>query len=185
MIPTQWREIIRESAPLIALMMLIEATGGSLLENMTAVFVSAPALLSLVPLINAVGGNAGSIVGSRMATALHLGTVRYFKDREVVENMVITSSMAVASKIIAAIFILLFLPLIGMKAGLNPLKFLGITFIASVLVLSAVIPSAVITSIMAFKYGKSPDDFTIPVVSTVGDISGIISLIIAIKMVGL
>lgn len=185
MIPTQWRDIIRESAPLIALMMIIEATGGSLLENMTAVFVSAPALLALVPLINAVGGNAGSIVGSRMASALHLGTVKGFKDREVGENMVITGSMAVFAKLISASFIIFLLPFVGIAAGIDAFKFLGITFIASLIVLSAVIPSAVITSMLAFRYGKSPDDFTIPVVSTVGDISGIISLIIAIKMVGL
>jgi mgtE-like transporter len=166
-------------------MMVIEATGGSFLESASAIFVSAPALLALVPLINAVGGNAGSIVGSRMATALHLGSVKGVMDREVVENMTITGSMAIVAKLISASFILLFLPVIGMATGVNAVKFLSITFIAAIIVLSSVIPSAVITSILAFRYGKSPDDFTIPVVSTVGDIMGIISLIIAIKMVGL
>ncbi len=181
-----WKSIVRESSPLIALMMLIEIGGGGMLESMNDVFYAIPALLALVPLINAIGGNAGSIIGSRLASGLHLGMIRpSFGDKEVLDNMFMTGIMGMGAKLISASFLFIILPVLGIAVGLSIWTWLTITLIASVIVLGAVLPAAVITSIVAFRKGKSPDDFTIPVVSTVGDFTGILAIILAIKLVGI
>ena len=186
MIPTKWKDIITESAPLLALMMLIEIAGGSMLEHMNYIFYSIPALLALVPMINAIGGNAGSVIGSRMSSGLHLGTIRpELDDREVRENMYMTAGIGMGALLISATFLYILFPLIGIYPGIDMVIWIEITLIASMFALSAVIPSAVIATISAFRRGKSPDDFVIPVVSTVGDFAGILSIILAIKMVGL
>ncbi len=186
MIPTKWKDIITESAPLLALMMLMEIAGGSMLEHINYVFYSIPALLALVPLINAVGGNAGSIIGSRMSSGLHLGTVKPdMSDGEVKDNMYMSAGIGLGAMLISATFLYILFPLIGVYPGIDMVIWIEITLIASALALSAVIPSAVIATISAFRRGKSPDDFVIPVVSTVGDFAGILSIILAIKMVGL
>ncbi len=179
-----WKSIVRESAPLIALMMLIEISGGGVLESMSEVFYAIPALLALVPLINAVGGNTASIIGSRLASGLHLGMIEpSFRDKEVLDNMFTVGMLGMIAKLITASLLFAMLPLLGIAVNISFWKWLLITFIATVIVMSVVIPAAVITSIIAFRKGKSPDDFTIPVVSTVGDISGIIAIVLAIKMV--
>ena len=184
LIPTGWKEIIRESAPLLALMMLLEIGGGSLLEHMSYIFYSIPAILALIPLINAVGGNAGSIIGSRMASGLHLGTLEpRMGDSEVRENMYMTAGIGVGAKLISATFLYLLFPIIGIDAGIDMILWIGITLIGAAIAFSAVIPAAVLTTIFAFRREKSPDDFVIPVVSTVGDFVGILSIIIAVKMV--
>ena len=181
-----WKSIVRESSPLIALMMLIEIGGGGILESMSRIFYAVPALLALVPLINALGGNAGSILGARLASALHLGMLQSsFKDKQVLDNMFMTGMMGMGAKIISASFLFFLLPLFGTAIGIDIWRWLAVTLIAGSIVLAAVLPAAVITSIMAFKIGKSPDDFTIPVVSTVGDFTGILAVLLAIKMVGI
>ncbi len=181
-----WKSIVRESAPLIALMMLIEVGGGGMLESMSEIFYAVPALLAIVPMINAIGGNAGSIVGSRLASGLHLGTIKPdFRDREVLDNMFMTGAMGMAAKFITASFLFIILPLLGIAVGLSIWTWLAITLIASAVVLGAVLPAAVLASIIAFRKEKSPDDFTIPIVSTVGDFTGILAILLAIKMVGI
>jgi cation transporter-like permease len=55
--------------------------------------------------------------------------------------------------------------------------------ISSAIVVSTVVPLSAVTTIWAFGKGKSPDDFTIPVVSTFGDFIGIMSILFAVKMV--
>ena len=181
-----WKSIIRESSPLIALMMFIEIGGGSVLQSMSDVFYALPALLALVPMINAIGGNAGSIIGSRLASGLHLGIIEpSIKDREVMDNILMTGILGVSSKLISSAFLFITLPLIGIAIGMNIWVWFSITLIASSIVLSCVLPAAVIASIFAFSKGKSPDDFTIPIVSTVGDFTGILGLLLAIKMVGI
>ena len=167
-------------------MMFIEIGGGGLLESMNRIFYAIPALLALVPLINAIGGNAGSIIGSRLASGLHLGNIEpSFRDKEVLDNMFMTGAMGMGAKLISALFLFAILPFLGIAMGLSIWTWLAITLIASLIVLGAVLPAAVITSIVAFKKGKSPDDFTIPVVSTVGDFTGILAILLAIKMVGI
>ena len=181
-----WKSIVRESSPLIALMMFIEIGGGGMLESMNEVFYAIPALLALVPLINAIGGNAGSVIGARLSSGLHLGMIEpSFRDKEVLDNMFMAGIMGMGAKLISAAFLFAILPVIGMAMGLSIWTWLSITLIASVIVLGAVLPAAVITSIIAFRKGKSPDDFTIPVVSTVGDFTGILAILLAIKMVGI
>ena len=181
-----WKSIVRESAPLIAIMMLIEVGGGGMLESMSEIFYAVPALLAIVPMINAIGGNAGSIVGSRLASGLHIGTIKPdFRDKEVLDNMFMAGVMGAGAKMISAGFLFLLLPLMGIAMGMNIWTWMTITLIASVIVLSFVLPAAVIASIIAFRKEKSPDDFTIPIVSTVGDFTGIMAILLAIKMVGI
>ena len=186
MIGGNWKDTVRETSPLIAIMMLVEVSGGGMMQASSAIFVGFPIILSLVPLINALGGNIGSIVGSRLASGLHLGAIKpALKDREVGENMFMASIVGLGAKLVTAIFLYLMFALLGKEIGMNIVQWTEITVLASLVVISLVLPIAVITALVAFKKGKSPDDFTVPVSSTAGDFIGILSIIVAVKMVGI
>lgn len=186
MIGGNWKETVKETSPLIAIMMLVEVSGGGMMQASSEIFVGIPIILSLVPLINALGGNIGSILGSRLASGLHLGTIKpALRDREVADNMFTAAFIGLGAELLTATFLYLLFPFLGLEIGMNIVQWTEITVLASITVISLVLPIAVMTAVVAFKKGKSPDDFTIPVSSTAGDFIGILSIIIAVKMVGL
>lgn len=181
-----WKEIVRSTGPLIMLMMMIELAGGGVLNSMESVFLSLPAILAIVPMINALAGNVGAVVGSRISSGLHLGSLKAAPlDPEVRENMELGFLTGLLAMLLSAITLYLILPIMGITMNISFTDWLGITVLASVLVLGIVAPLAVIVSVVAFRRGLSPNDFTIPVVSTVGDFMGILSLAIAITVVGI
>lgn len=181
-----WKGIIRETGPLILLMMLIELAGGGLLNSLETVFLYLPAVLAIVPMINALAGNVGAIVGSRISSGLHIGSIRPEPlDPEVRENLEMGFLTGLLAILITAIALYLILPIMGIRMNLSFADWLSIITLSSILVLGTVTPLAAIISLVAFKKGLSPNDFTIPVVSTVGDFMGILSLAISITVVGI
>ncbi len=181
-----WKGIVRENCGLLAAMMFIEVLGGGVLNSMEALFSVFPAILSFVPVINAIGGNIGSVMGARLSSSLHLGTVRpALSDPKIREDMETSVLIGILAIFISAISLYAILPMMGVRVSMEPVKWIGIVAISAVTMISTVLPAAVMATIWSFKKGRSPDDFTIPVVSTLGDFMGIISILIAVKMVGL
>ncbi len=179
-----WKSIVRESYALLMIMMFIEVIGGGILSSMEAVFTVFPIILSFVPVINAVGGNIGSVMGARLSSALHLGSVKAeLSDRGIRETAGISVLIGVLAILISAISLYVILPSMGVSVLMNPVKWIEIVLISSAAVVSTVLPLSAITTIWAFRKGKSPDDFTIPVVCTFGDFIGITSILIAVKLV--
>lgn len=181
-----WKDIVRTTGPLITVMMLIELAGGGVLNSMESIFMSLPAILAIVPMINALAGNVGAVIGSRISSGLHLGSLKAEPlDPEVRENMEMGFLTGLLAMLISAITLYLILPIMGIKMNISFTNWLSITLLSSILVLGIVAPLALIVSVVAFRKGLSPNDFTIPVVSTVGDFMGILSLAIAITVVGI
>ncbi len=186
MIYGDWKSVIRESYALLAVMMFIEVLGGGILNSMEALFSVFPAILSFVPVINAIGGNIGSVMGARLSSSLHLGTAEpRLSDPKIKGDMEVSVLIGILAIFVSAISLYGILPMMGVRVLMEPLKWIVIVVISATIVVSTVLPAAVMATIWAFKKGMSPDDFTIPVVSTLGDLMGIMSILMAVKMVGL
>jgi len=63
-------------------------------------------------------------------------------------------------------------------------EFVGIIVLTGVLLVCVVSLVSVITAFISFKHGLDPDDMVAPVVTTVGDIMGIMFLFIVIGLFG-
>ena len=64
------------------------------------------------------------------------------------------------------------------------IKFVAIIVITGILLISIISLVSVFTAFLSFKRGLDPDDMVAPVVTTVGDISGILFLFIIIGIFG-
>ena len=83
------RRIVMESYPVLLACAFVGFFAGYALNMHMEKIKITPLILMMVPPLNGLGGNLGCILGARLASALHLGTVKpQFKQQEVLmENL--------------------------------------------------------------------------------------------------
>jgi mgtE-like transporter len=179
-------KIIKESIPLLTICIGVEVLIGQVL-NTNQNIISIPIILALIPVINGVGGNIGSILGARLASGLHIGIIQIdFKGEELRKNMVGTFILGICTFSILALIIYLVMPIIGINVSVIGFWRLMIIIIgAGVLLILSLIGLSVISAFYSFKKGIDPDNSVTPIVTTSGDALGIICLFLMVGLVGI
>lgn len=170
------RAIVATMMPILIVLSILQMGSGYVLETLEETYLGNPTLFVMVPVMIDMGGNLGCIMSSRLSTRLHLGLLTFKPtDRDLHRNALAIMSLALT------IFVILGLVAYGIGqtvlGGDIPLVDLLTISIVSGLVLAVL---AIVISIVAtwasFKLGLDPDDTTIPVVTNVCDILGVIIL---------
>ena len=164
------KRIIRESFLVLPILIVIEILGGQALY--TAKFIDAPILLIFVPSINAVCGNIGSILGSRLSSAFYLGTIKpKLNDKIFIQN--------IKDIIILGIIVFFILSIIvyNLPAGIEKIKLFQIMFFTGTLLVFMAAFIAALTTILSIKLHLDPDNVVIPTITTITDLTGIFILI--------
>ena len=180
-----WKKIVRHGLPLLTLCILIEVFAGQILWSNQQKLMFFPIFLISIPVINGVAGNIGSILGARLASGLHVGTIELtVKDKNMQKNLVTSLFMGLVTYSILAILIYYIADVgsIEMKIGL--IEFVSIVLGTGVLLVLIISVVSVFTAFLSFKKGLDPDDVVAPVVTTVGDTLGIVFLFLLIGVVG-
>ncbi|MFB6284601.1 MAG: magnesium transporter [Halobacteria archaeon] len=176
-IPESWRisRIMRTMLPLLAVLSLMELFSGTVLQGFQETYVKEPVLLVLVPVVISTAGDLGSMLSSRLSTALHLGTMKLEPHDTKMWGEVVGSMFLAFSG-----FVFLGVAAWGIGFFLN--STLSLTQILAVTVTSGVILGVVVVIVsltatyLSYVFGYDPDDTVIPVVTNVCDVSGIVIL---------
>ncbi len=181
-----WRTIVRNGLPLLTLTAFIEIIAGQLLQGEQELLVSFPILLVSIPVINSIGGNLGSIIGARLASGLHIGSIEVsFRDSVLRENIIVAIFMGIITYFILAIGIYLLSMFIGIEVrNIGMIEFMSIIISTGFLLSCVVILVSVLTAIISFRRGIDPDDMVAPIVTTTGDLMGILFFFILIQLFG-
>ncbi len=184
MTTTAWsvRAITRATLPLLLLLTLVEVGSGLVLGGFESTLLRSPALLVLVPVTIGTAGNLGSVLASRLSTALHLGLLAFDPGSEVlVGNALATLGLA------ATVF-----PVVGAGAWLLaavtggarlPLVAVVRVAVAAGLALAALaVVVALAATYAAYRLGLDPDDVVVPVVTNVCDVLGVVVLFLAVRL---
>lgn len=181
-----WKKIVKTGLPLLTLTILIEIFGGQILQGRQESLILFPIFLISIPVINSISGNIGSVLGARLASGLHVGYITLsYKDKEMHDNLLISLLMGFITYFILAIviyFVAAFGNLITEDIAL--IKFIAIFILTGILLISTVAIVSIITAFLSFKRGLDPDDMVAPVVTTVGDVMGILFLFIILGIFG-
>ena len=181
-----WKKIVLGSIPLLTLTAVIEIVAGQVLQgNIDTLFVL-PIFLISIPVVNSVGGNIGSILGARLASGLHMGTITYsFRDKTMHQNFITSLVIGMITFTTLAILIYYIGYFGNIPMGIRfPTYMMIIIGTGAVLVIMISFIS-IVTAFISFKPGLDPDDMVAPVVTTFGDTLGIILLFIMIGAVGI
>lgn len=181
-----WKTIIKHSLPLLFLAVFFEIYAGQILQGNQELLVTIPIFLICIPVINSVAGNIGTVLGARLASGLHVGYITIsFKDKEMHQNLLVSLLMGFITYFILAIviyFVGVFSNTITEDIGLA--MFVFIVVLTGFLLILIVSFASILTALISFKRGLDPDDMVAPVVTTIGDMMGILFLFIVLSFVG-
>jgi len=184
-VPEEWtvRGIVAATFPLLVALTLVELWGGLVLDGSRAVLTEYPALLTLVPGIIAVAGNLGSVLASRLSTALHLGTLAFDPGDDALAGNA-AATLALAATLFPAVGAAAWAARWALGDAALPLATVVFVAAASGLLLAVVaIAVATTATYAAFQLRLDPDDVVIPVVTTTCDVLGVVVFLFVVGAV--
>ncbi len=180
-----WKKIVKHGIPLLTLTIFIEIFAGQLLLYKQEGLLWFPIFLISIPVINSVSGNIGSVLGARLASGLHVGYISIsLNDKRMHDNLIISILMGVVTYAILAIVIYCIVLFGNLRVGIGLFEFITILLSAGFLLICIVSLASVLTAFLSFKRGLDPDDMVAPVVTTIGDVMGIVFLFSIISLFG-
>ena len=170
------RSIVTTMFPLLIVLSIIVLWAGITLEEAEELLEQYGILAVMVPTMVDMGGNLGAILSSRLSTRLHLGMPVFDPyDRVLWANVL--AVLALGATLFTALAAGAYV--IGVVLGIGlPITTLLVISLVSGMAVSVI---AVIFSFAAtygsFKLGIDPDDTTIPIVTNVVDVFGMVIFI--------
>lgn len=171
--------IIKESVKILLFASIISSFGGLALEHIKLVFISIIPLLILLPALNDMIGDYGSIVSSRFSAMLHEGKIkkRWWKNKEVnelfVQVFIISISTAIISSAVALIVSIWSNYEVNIKIAS---KILFITIFDVGIIVSILFAISIFAGLHFYKKKEDPNNFLIPIVTSVADFGNMIIL---------
>lgn len=181
-------KIVRHSLPVLVLTALISIFSGQILHaNEDILILNFPVFLILIPPLIKVGGDSGSILGSRLSSALHLGLIdSKFERGEVIENNLIASFLiAITTCIILGIIVWLVSLSLSVNKDIGLFKMIGISTTAGFIQVFIIFSLTVVIALLSHRFGMDPDNTVIPIITTVGDLVGVSCIFLVLHLVGL
>ncbi|MFQ3318953.1 MAG: mgtE-like transporter [Natronomonas sp.] len=181
-------DVYRQALPVIVISLVAGLFAGTVLgsETMRNGIESVPGVLVLLPAFLATRGGVYGSLGARLSSALHQGVIepRFDLGNRRLRNAIVASFV---NGMVVSVFIAFIafgvLVVLGQSGSL--LELVGIMFVAGLL--SAVLMLSVLVSVLfvGYRRGLDPDNLIGPVVTTLGDVFGVVFLLVAIYLVGL
>jgi len=180
-----WKKIVKHGIPILLIAVLIEILAGQVLQGNKEMLLAIPIFLICIPVINSVAGNIGTVLGARLTSGLHVGYIKIsLKDKEMHQNLATSLLMGFLTYFILAI-VIYYVGVFGkITNNIGIAMFVGIVILTGFLLIIVVAIISILTAFISFKRGLDPDDMVAPVVTTVGDVMGILFLFIIIGILG-
>lgn len=152
----------------------ISTFSGLLAESHLTLFYSFPFLLVMVPPINGIAGNVGTLLGARLSSALHLGTIAPGRRETLYFNLKAVSASSLLMYTATSALFLLYLLVVGGSSRL-----VLVLLVSGLLLTPAVILSSTLLALVSFARGLDPDNVTGPLITSLADVLGMCSLLLS------
>lgn len=179
------KTIIRESIKILILASIISSFGGFALEHIKTIFVSIMPLIILMPTLNDMIGDYGTIVSSKFSAMLHEGKIKrdFWKNRELkkllVQIIIISLMTAVFSSVIALIISSLSNYTV---VAATVYKIFSIAIIDVIFLVSTLFLISAYAGLYYFRKKEDPNNFLIPITTSVADFGNMIILALLVLM---
>jgi len=181
------RTIYRESIAILGVSLLGGLFAGSVLSSapMRAAFTEYPGLLLLLPAFLATRGNVYGAFGARLSSGLHQGLIdpEFELDERLLNAVVASFINGIGVSILIGVLSWGMLRLLGRESA-RLAELVGITFVSGVLTSVVLVFGLMALVFGSYEYGLDPDNLIGPIVTTLGDIFGVVFLYVAVVVVG-
>lgn len=184
---TNLKKIIKHSTPTLFLSSIFGTTAGTILNGSFSTILNNPSILALVPLFSGESGDLVSILGARLSSGLHIGSI---------ESSLRPTGGAIRNFGIIIILAVIIYPLIGILAHLGAVT-IGIPSIglkemvmistsAGLLLTPFMLLIAFYLNIISYRKGLDPDNIVIPLSTSITDpVANTFLVIMLISILGM
>lgn len=169
------RTIVATMFPILVVLSILEMGSGYVLEELEETYLANPTLLVLVPVMIGMGGNLGAILSSRLSTRLHLGLLEFDPRDEVLWTNVL-AILGLAITIFSALGLIAWVVGQTIAAPMALTDLMLISVVSGMLLAVIATVLSIVATYISYTQGLDPDDTTIPVVTNVCDILGVVVL---------
>ena len=179
---TEFLKIIKEALPTMLLVAFMVNITGTVLKGISNLAAGRREIYTVYPAIIDMMGDVGLVVGSAATTKLALGVLApsFSSIKNHAKNIF---SAWTASLMLFAILGLLSLAINGMFSLQGISNLLLILFVSNIIAFVAIVLLSYAISILTFKRGLDPDNFVIPVGSSLADSITTIALFVALLLI--
>lgn len=167
---SQLKKIIMHSTPTLFLSSLFGTTAGTILNSSFSTILNNPSILALVPLFSGQSGDLVSILGARLSSGLHIGSIK---------SSLRPTESALRNFAIIVILATLIYPLIGILAYLGSsvigvesvglAKMVLISTSAGLMLTPLLLLIAFYLNAISYRRGLDPDNIVIPLSTSMTD----------------
>lgn len=174
---------IRESLLTLVFVAFIVNVTGTTLGKISGVVGERREIYTVYPALIDTMGDVGSVVGSTATTKLALGTLKSSLSSIRNHSTEISGAWA-ASLIMFIMYSMLSLIIQGLFTFPNFFRFTALLFSTNVVAASVIIIISYAVAILTYQRGLDPDNFVIPIESSLADSITTISLLLALSIIG-
>lgn len=180
-----WKRITVQSLPVLGGALVIGILAGQILLEFQDRLLAVPVLLALVPAVNGIGGNVGSVLGSRVASGMHLGGLWSNQAQGFRRDLMASLILTIVTFSFLGAFAYIVAPLLGVEAPIPFSKLVLTTLVAGLglIIVMALLVTAV--GMLSHRHGWDADNVVVPVLTTAGDTLGIVFLLLAAQGLGI
>ncbi|MHC1600345.1 MAG: magnesium transporter [Candidatus Methanospirareceae archaeon] len=180
------RRILVESIPMFFICGVLGTIAGTSLNMELENLIAIPAILVLIPPFLGESNALGGILSARLSSMLHIGTVepKPFPDKLVTANFAVIY--------IFSVFLFLFVGLLSYVASIylgiptpTVSKMLTISLLGGILCTTFLNFASYYIAILSFRFGMDPDNDTIPLITSLTDVVGVLCLLFVIFIIQL
>ncbi|MCU4719516.1 magnesium transporter [Halapricum hydrolyticum] len=173
----QASRIVRNMIPLLIVLSMIVLVAGVTLENAQELLAEYGILAVMVPTMIASGGNLGAILSARLSTRFHLGlTELRIRDRTLWANVAAIFALGLTVFTTLALGAYAIAALAGDPAA-TLFELLTISLVSGIAIISIAVVLSFAATWASYRLGIDPDNVTIPIVTNVVDVFGMIIFI--------
>lgn len=181
----QWLRITLQSLPVLLGAVVIGVLAGQILAYYQDRLLAIPILLALVPAVNGIGGNVGSLLGARVASGLHFGGLWSNRGRGFRTDVTASLILTIITFTFLGAFAHVAGPWLGVQAPVTLPDLAATTLLAGLALILVMVVLVIVVGMLSHRFGWDPDNIVVPVLTTAGDTLGIVFLLLAGELVGL
>lgn len=176
--------IYREALPILLVALVGGIFSGLVLEELLDSVARFPGLLVMVPVFLATRGNVYGALGGRISSGLHQGIIPpEFEWNERLVNAVAASFVnGISISVVIGVISWVALQLLGWPSA-TLFELVSIMLIAGTLTSVLLIFGLLGILFTGYKFGYDPDNLVGPIVTTLGDVFGMLFLLVAVIVV--
>jgi mgtE-like transporter len=178
------KRIMLEMVGVIALTPLLDILAGTAVEPQLQNFKQYPALLAVIaPLVSDLGA-IGGILSSRLSSKLHLGVISARGRPDAVAWL--DGSVAVGFGIVAFTAVGTLGYVYSLFHGPTPGAgvMIGATLLAGIIAIAVDLVFSYYIAILSFRIGLDPDNQSVPIITSVMDLAGVVSFLFVLSVFG-